>query len=99
VAEAEVGSAVISKAGRDKGSWLLVVGAEDGYVYLADGGARKLIRPKKKKLTHVQPTNHASDDIKGRLESGLYVSDADIRKFLSALEGGTDGVQERRDRS
>ena len=45
-----IGSVVLSTKGRDKGAYFAVVGvdAKNGYVYLADGGARKLNAPKKK---------------------------------------------------
>ena len=46
-----IGNVVLSTKGRDKGTYFAVVGvdAKNGYVYLADGGARKLNAPKKKK--------------------------------------------------
>ena len=43
-----VGSIVLSTQGRDKGNYFLVVAVEKGFVYLADGGMRKLSQPKKK---------------------------------------------------
>ncbi len=52
-----VGSVVISKAGRDKGKKLIVVEMErDEYALVADGGLRKVEKPKKKKLRHLQST-------------------------------------------
>ena len=48
-----VGSVVLSKQGRDKGSYFLVVAVGDGVVYLCDGGMRKLAAPKKKNVKHV----------------------------------------------
>ena len=43
----KTGTVVISKAGRDKGRALAVVGQADGYVLVADGKERPLSRPKK----------------------------------------------------
>ena len=43
------GSAVYSRAGRDKGDLFIVISCENGYVYIADGDKRKLHNPKKKK--------------------------------------------------
>ena len=51
------GTVVISKAGRDKGHALAVVGTEDGYVLVADGKERPLARPKKKNPMHLAATN------------------------------------------
>ena len=52
--EIKVGSIVRSIAGHDKGSLLLVVAMEKGYAYVADGKLRKIEKPKKKKLKHLQ---------------------------------------------
>ena len=50
------GSVVISSAGHDKGRSMVVVGADGGYVFVADGKERKLLSPKKKNIKHVQGT-------------------------------------------
>ena len=47
------GMFVLSKAGRDKNRIHLVVKTEDDYVYIVDGGTRKIEKPKKKKKKHV----------------------------------------------
>ena len=54
----EIGTVVMSTAGRDKGYLLCVVGEEDGYVLVCDGKERPLERPKKKSLKHIQLTEH-----------------------------------------
>lgn len=51
------GSLVYSRAGRDKGELFLVLSEENGYVYLADGDTRRVEKPKKKKLKHINKTN------------------------------------------
>ncbi len=55
--EAIPGSIVRSLAGRDKGRFMVVVSAEKGFVFLADGKERKLLSPKKKNGRHIAPTN------------------------------------------
>lgn len=55
--EFEKGTVVISKAGRDKGYFLVVVDEADGYVMVADGKERPLDRPKRKNPKHLQKTN------------------------------------------
>lgn len=52
-----LGSAVVSKAGRDKGKILVVIGFDGKYAIIADGQMRKLENPKKKKVMHLQVTN------------------------------------------
>ena len=71
----EIGSAVISKAGRDKGKYMVVIGIEENYAIIADGQLRKLSNPKKKKFIHLQSTNvvFGAEDMD---------SDSKIRKAL-----------------
>lgn len=51
------GSAVLSKAGRDKNRFFAVIGLEGEYALIADGDLRKIENPKRKKLKHLQLTN------------------------------------------
>lgn len=51
-----IGSAVCSKAGRDKGRYFAVLSLEDDFAYIADGDLRKVQKPKRKKLKHLAPT-------------------------------------------
>lgn len=57
MAEITVGSAVLSKAGRDKGRYFAVLSLDNEYAYLADGDLRKLATPKRKKQKHLAVTN------------------------------------------
>jgi len=75
------GQIVFSKRGRDKGNAMVVIDVEVEYIYLVDGKLRTLDRPKKKKIKHIQPTNHIVD-IK---TDGRALQDADIRKQLSVV--------------
>ena len=77
------GQVVISKCGRDKGLALVVVDTADNYVYLADGRLRRLSKPKKKKVRHLQPTGYFVE-----LEKNRELQDADIRKSLWVLWKG-----------
>ena len=50
------GKIVKSKAGHDKGLLFVISGVsdtDDGYVFIADGGSRRIEKPKKKKLKHL----------------------------------------------
>ena len=54
----EIGDLVLSNAGRDKGSFLIVVGVLDNnLVFLADGKSRKIEKPKLKKIKHISKIN------------------------------------------
>ena len=56
--EITVGTVVFSKAGRDKRKMLLVIKTDGNYAYVCDGDLRKVEKPKKKKLIHLQRTNY-----------------------------------------
>jgi len=73
-----VGQVVFSKAGHDKGGAFVIMEVQGEYLYLADGKLRTLNKPKKKKLKHVQLTNHIAD----LATDGRALQDADIRKQL-----------------
>ena len=60
-----VGSAVYSRAGRDKGDLFIVLKVEEDYVYLVDGKKRRIANPKKKKIKHLNKTNFVSDVCQG----------------------------------
>ncbi len=76
------GQVVISKCGRDKAYPFIVMLADEEFAYLVDGKKRKLDKPKKKKVKHLQVTNDIILDIKEKLENEQYLLDADIRKAL-----------------
>lgn len=76
------GQVVYSKSGRDKTLPFVVLLIDGDYLYLADGKLRTLEHPKKKKIKHVQKTNHICYNIKEKLENNSYLLDADILKAL-----------------
>ncbi len=57
----EKGTVVISRAGRDKGYFMLVIGEEGGCPVVADGKERPLERPKRKNPKHLQKTDYKID--------------------------------------
>lgn len=82
------GTIVFSKAGRDKGMAMVVLGAEGEYLHLADGKLRTLQKPKRKKIKHVQPTKA---QVQMQPECGRALQDADIRKQLKIFSEGSEG--------
>ena len=80
--EYTVGQVVYSKSGHDMGKAFIVTEVEDGYVYLVDGKNRKMDKPKKKKLKHVQTTNYSDAELKNKIENKEYLLDADFVKAI-----------------
>ena len=77
------GSIVRSIAGRDKGDLFIVLSREGDYAYLANGELRKVDRPKKKKLKHLQGSNSVSEFIQNKLQATGKVTNSEVRKALS----------------
>ena len=76
----EKGSVVKSRAGRDKDCFLAVLEVQGVYCMLVDGKSRKLIRPKKKKLIHLQVTC-------SKLSEESFSSDHKLREALRDFDG------------
>lgn len=70
----EVRSVVIVKAGKEKNSRFVVTQVlDDRFVLISDGRKRKLSRPKKKNILHLQPTGVKIDAV---------TTDRKLRDFL-----------------
>ena len=83
----EVGSVVISKAGRDQGRAFLVMEEVDAdFVMIANGALRKLDRLKKKRRKHLKPTGCVVEALRDRLANGQSVQDHELRAWLSEEE-------------
>lgn len=81
--ETVIGSIVKSKAGRDKGDLFIVIRREGEYVYLANGDLRKVDKPKRKKLKHLQGTNRVSGFISDKMKNVGKVTNSEVRKALA----------------
>jgi ribosomal protein L14E/L6E/L27E len=86
-----IGTIVKAYAGRDGGDYFLVVASDvDGFVYIVNGKSRKLLRPKKKNVKHLQFTKTVIE-----LDG---CTDKRLRKFLAeykskqTLSGGNNNV-------
>ena len=83
----EVGSVVVSKAGRDQGRWFLVIEEVDAdFVMIANGDLRKMDRLKKKRRKHLKPTGTVVPALRERLLAGEPVKDHELRSWLSEEE-------------
>ena len=56
VSKLEKGQIVVSKAGRDKGKFLIVLSYDNNGVFVIDGKERPIERPKKKSPKHIYAT-------------------------------------------
>ena len=83
--EVRVGTRVRSTAGRDKGVDFIVIAVEGEYLSLADGNLRKVDRPKRKKLKHVQASADISEFIADKLAVTGKVTNAEVRKALAEI--------------
>ena len=71
-----VGRIVCSKAGRDKGYFMVVTDCKDNFVFVCDGKERPLERPKRKNIKHLKVTNTV-------LSEKSYNTNKSLRKALA----------------
>lgn len=82
-----LGQIVISKAGRDAGKKFVVVKViDDLYVMVSDGSLRRLEKPKRKKIKHLEPTGMIAEVVAEKLRNNARISNSDIRKSLGGQE-------------
>lgn len=84
----EVGQLVRSRAGRDCDRFYLVYRIEGRFLYLVDGRAHPVTRPKKKNPRHVATCGKVAADLAGRLRAGRDVSDLEVRQAIQQLVTG-----------
>ena len=93
----ETADIVRSLAGHDKGQLFLVVSAEDGYVYLADGKRRKAARPKRKSAKHTALVARGDPPLRSRIAGGA-VTDRMLREILALYAAAQEDMTEGGDR-
>ncbi|MGI6668521.1 MAG: RNA-binding protein [Acetivibrionales bacterium] len=82
-----LGQVVVSRAGRDAGRRFVVVKVvDDFFVEIADGDLRKIEKPKRKKVKHLNITDERAFGIEEKLKSGAKITNAEIRKALADLD-------------
>lgn len=81
----QVGSIVISTMGRDRGMYFIVIDSDDEYVFLVDGMVRKIERVKKKKIKHIEVTEHYSENIAEKVKNKNKISNHDVKKALKEI--------------
>ena len=83
----EIGSIVISTAGRDEGRRFIVIQElDDDFVMVANGALRKMDRQKKKRRKHLKPTGRVVTELQERLSQAKPVEDHELRTWLNEEE-------------
>ncbi len=78
-----IGSYVLSKAGRDKGKYFIILSiVDENYVMVCDGKLRSLENPKKKKIKHLKFLNNFDVEIRNRLLEKKQLSNLLIRNSI-----------------
>ncbi len=86
-----LGKVVNSKAGRDMHKNFIVVGIINSeYVYISDGELRKIEKPKKKKVKHLNFTDTVAEEIKEIILSEKQVTNSKIKIFLQSADIGKE---------
>jgi len=81
------GNIVLSKAGRDKGKYFIVLKVVDAeYVLIADGSLRKVDNPKLKKCKHLENTGKTSERICEKLTDGVRVTNPELHRELAEFK-------------
>lgn len=88
--QSQVSDIVLSLSGRDKGMLMLVVRADDTYLYLANGKGRRAENPKRKKRRHTAHQGACDDRTRERLAANGRLTNSEIRKALALWAGDID---------
>ena len=81
------GNIVLSKAGRDKGNYFVVLATVDeNFVYIADGDLRKVDNPKLKKCKHLENTGKTSERVCQKLLEGTRVTNPELHRELAEFK-------------
>ncbi len=80
-----LGQVVLSKAGKDSGSFYAVIVEEGDFAYIADGRLRKVDKPKRKRKKHLAPTKTVLKAEDLETDSKLRAA---LLKFNKNDEGG-----------
>lgn len=81
----QIGRVVYSKKGRDAGRYFLVTALGDDCAYICDGQIRKLSKPKRKNLKHLEPKPYILEGIRDKLLANVKVFDSEVRNALESL--------------
>lgn len=86
----QVSDLVRSKNGRDAGKTFFVVGADGEMALIADGRARRLENPKRKKVKHLEFLAVSSGRTAEKLRQGERVTNSEIRRAIADFCDGSE---------
>ena len=79
----KIGDLVLSKAGRDKGEYFLVVSVEGSYASIVNGKQRKVLNPKKKNIKHLETVLTANKkELAERIQKGQPVGNERVYRVV-----------------
>ena len=83
----QIADLVVSLSGRDKNRVFMVTEVLDSnYVLIADGMLRKLEKPKKKKIKHLEKSQFVLNErLLQKISEGKKITNAELRKALRLL--------------
>jgi len=82
-----IGRIVCSKAGRDKGYFMVVVKEDEHYLYVCDGKERPLENPKRKNVKHLSLT-------KTVLTENEFKTNKSLKKALAVYRDSAEKREE-----
>ena len=81
-----IGDIVLSRAGRDKDNYFVIMTLDEMYAEICDGDLHKVDKPKKKKLKHLKKTDGFSQYIKDKILEETKVTNTELRRAISEFE-------------
>jgi len=89
-----LGQLAKSIAGRDKGRFMIIIDViDENYVHVVDGDLRRIEKPKKKKIKHLQLLNRKADSIVEKLTKKRKISNDEIKKAIYELTEESPNTQ------
>ena len=79
----ETSDIVLSLRGHDAGHAMFVLATDGEYLLLADGKRRRVERPKRKKIKHVQFLINSDCRVACKLRSGEKITNNELRRALN----------------
>ena len=80
------GSIILSRAGRDKGRYFVVMRVEENFCLLVDGDLRKIDKMKRKKIKHIKWARSDSEFIAGKIAAGTKPTNSEVRRALAEFK-------------
>lgn len=88
--ELERADVVKSLRGRDTGEMFFVLESDGVYALIADGKGRRIEKPKKKKLRHLEFIGRSYDRTDQKLRAGEKVTNSELRRALADKAGNEE---------